>query len=124
MALTKDEWMRTAEYAAAAEWGKDHKGWFVFRRFGLPVLLVALPLGVIGFLGWRTWNAMAGAFSGHSAGVPTAFWVIGTVLVLSTAIAFRPRAIPASTHSLMLKAVALLVLWLGFIAYGIGMMVS
>lgn len=122
--LTKDQWNQTAEYAAAAKWGEEHRSWFVFRRFGLPVLAVVAPVALVGFLSWKAWQAMSGAISGHGmAGLPAFFWIAGVALLVATLIAFRPRANFVTFGVLMVKVGVLLALWLGYIAYGIGVLV-
>jgi hypothetical protein len=123
--ITKDEWHRTAEFAAAAKWGEEHKSWFVFRRFGLPVLAVVVPVGLVGFLLWKAWQALSGSFSGHGAAtMPALFWIVGGALLVATIIAFRPRTAFVTFGALMVKVGVLLALWLGYVAYGIGMIVS
>lgn len=122
--LTRDQWNQTAEYAAASKWGEEHKSWFVFRRFGLPVLAVVVPVGLVGFLIWKAWQALSGALSGHgTVGLPTLFWIVGGALLVATIIAFRPRTAFVTFGAMMVKVGVLLALWLGYIAYGIGSIV-
>lgn len=123
--LTNEEWHRTAEHAAAAKWGEEHKSWFVFRRFGLPLVAGGLVAAMVGFLAYQAWHGVSSLFSdGPRAGTPSAFWLIGGVLLAATAVAWFPRRSVTLAHVLIIRALVTVLAWLGYISYGIALMAS
>jgi hypothetical protein len=119
MHLTKEEWNRQAERAAAASFGEKHAGYYTFKRYA------AGPLGILGLAGlliggatWA-WNHVhlpsAGTGPAH---LPVLFWVFLIGLAIGTVVAFRPgRIVPAA--AVLMRAVVFSLLWLGVVTYGI-----
>jgi hypothetical protein len=121
--ITRDEWNRAADFAAAAKYGQDHSGWLTFRRvYAVPTAVLA-ALGAIGFGAFLLWTKVVHPlFSGASlpAGPGTAAPVIAAVLLVVTLIAFRPRAMPTMFHIFVIKVIVLGGAWLALIGWTIG----
>ncbi len=116
--ITKEEWNRRAELAAAAAHGEKYAGYYRFKRYAAGPLGIATGTGILGLGAYWTWNHVhlpsATAGPGH---LPTAFWVFLVLLVVGTFIAFRPgRFVPAAAT--LVRAVVFSLLWLGFVTYG------
>lgn len=121
MRLTKDEWGRTAEHAAAARYGEKHMGFYVFRRFYALPLGLAVAAGTIGWGGYWLWNRAAELFSGGvSVHGTTALWVVAVLLLAGSIALLRPSFIPRTPSATLLRAGLVLLAWLGFLGYLIG----
>ena len=118
--LTKYEWQRHAETAAAHKHGEDNAGFYIWRRRLAGPWGVALGAGVFVLM------VRAGVFPalfrwlGHLVGGRTgACWIAFGALTLVTAIMFRPtKAVRPAATTLALCAVAF-PLWIVFIFYAI-----
>lgn len=119
MNLTKEEWNRQAERAAAAKFGEDHAGWYTFKRYGLAPTSVLTGLGVVALgIRWVWTHLHLPAAAGGRGHFPALFWVFLAALIVGTAVAFRPRDFTSAATQLV-RAVVLGLLWLGFIVYGL-----
>lgn len=119
MRLTKEEWDRQAERSAAAKFGEDHAAWYTFKRYGLAptaigVGLIAVAVGVH----WLWSHLRVPTIGAGRTGLPALFWILLAALVVGTVTAFRPREFtPAAT--MLVRAFVTGLLWLGFVTYGI-----
>jgi len=120
MALTKQEWDHAAEKSAAEAYGRDHKGWYVFKRYGAKPTAAALVLAGIGWLGYKLWSAASHALSGDVA-MPSATSVLLFVaLLLATLVAYRPGRALLSLPMMIVKAVVFVGAWLMLISVALG----
>lgn len=116
MNLTKDEWSRHAEIAAAHKFGEDHAGWYTFKRYGAAPVGIAALAGLVGWGVYWLWHHI-GIPGGTQGGLPIAFWIALTLLLIGSAYALRrPTVRPAA---MLVRAVVLSLLWLGFVVYGL-----
>ncbi len=122
--LSKQVWRDEAERAAARKFGENNAGWFIARRF------LAGPLGLLvlaGGLGWAAWwvwqRATAAIGSGLSWDPPLVFGVLVAFLGVASMVAFRPRARVVPAHITILKLFVFGLLWLGVLAYAVGLLV-
>jgi hypothetical protein len=121
--ITKDEWNRRAEFAAASKFGEDHAAWYIFKRYAAGPVGVVAAAGTLGLGGYWAWNHVhlpsAGLGPAH---LPAVFWVFLVALALGTVITFRPgRFVPAATA--LVRGVVFALLWLGFVTYGVVVLV-
>lgn len=113
--LTREEFKRHAEIAAAHKHGEDHKTYYVFRQYargplGAVSIALALALGLI--------TLVRHVHLPHApAHVGLAYWLVVAGLAAGTWLAFRIRVIMASTALARIVVAALL--WLGVITYGV-----
>src|SRR3982750_1441155 len=121
--ITRDEWNRAADLAAAAKYGQDHSGWLTFRRvYAVPTAVLA-ALATIGFGIFLLWTKVVHPlFSGASlpSGPGTAPPVLAAVLLVATLVAFRPRAMPTMFHTAVIKVVVFGGAWLALIGWTVG----
>lgn len=120
MQLTRDEWKRQVEIAAAHKHGENNAGWYVFRRYGAGPLGILVIVGMLGYGAYWVWHHLSLPATGDGpAGLPVLFWIALVALILGTAYAFRPthRFRPMATT--MIRAVVAGLLWLGFLTYAI-----
>lgn len=123
MLTTKEEWTRRAELSAAAAFGEKHAGLYTFKRYGAGPAGVAIAGGLLGLGGYWLWTHVhlpsAGTGPAH---LPTLFWILLVGLVLGTAFVFRPgRYLLAAP--MLIRAVVTALLWLGFVTYGVVVLV-
>jgi hypothetical protein len=113
--ITKDEWDRRAELAAAAKYGEKHVGWYTFKRYAAGPAGIAAAAGAVGLAAYWLFTHvhLPSATAGH---LPTAFWFFAIPLAIGTFIAFRPGRIFPVAFTLV---VVLALLWLGLITYGL-----
>lgn len=116
--LSKEDWMRTAEYQAARVYGEKYAGMFMFRRFLVGPIGILTLVGTLGFGAYRLWNhvGIPAAGPGH---LPTAFWVLTVALGIGTFAAFRPTGRFRPAAVLLVRGVVLSLLWLGMATYAI-----
>jgi len=126
--LSKSEWRTEMQRSAARKIGENSAGWFFFVRFLAGPLSVLIAVGLAGFGAWWVWDQAVSALETNSVAqsspVPAAFWLAAALLAIGTAIAFRPRIIPAAAHITILKVAVFGLLWLGVIAYGVSLWLS
>lgn len=120
MQLTRDEWKRHVEIAAAHKHGENNAGWYVFRRYGAGPLGVLAIAGTLGWGAYWLWNHISLPDVGNGpAGIPALFWVFLVALILGTGFAFRPTDRFRPMSSTLLRAVVTGLLWLGFVTYAV-----
>ena len=123
--LSKEEWRKTAELAAAAEDGRRHASWLRFKRFG------AVPTGILvgaGFLGLGAWwlfaHVVTPIFSGGipSLGghLPGIFWVVAVGMVAGSVVAFRR---PVVSVAVLLARIVAVLAWIGLAVYAMTVLV-
>lgn len=118
MQLTKNEWNRHAEIAAAHKHGENHVGWYLFRRYGAGPTAVLVVLGALA-LGARWLWTHARLPGAGVAGIPVAFWVLLVALILGTGVAFRPARTVRPAAATLVRLVVVGLLWLGLITYAV-----
>jgi hypothetical protein len=122
--LSSEEFHTLARREAAREFGSAHKGWYNTLQFA-PQIAGLVGLGLLGLGGWwlyshahaalaRSGTDTAPAAVAH-AGVPIWLWLIGAVLVIATAVTYRPGRIPSTVGITIAKAGLLVALWLAWI---------
>lgn len=123
MKLTKDEWDHHAAIAAAHKHGENHAGWYQFQRYGMVPTLVLVGAGAVGFIGYKLWHLAKAVLAGANpaAGTPAVFWVVAGILLVVTAVAYRPGRMP-SFHpaALIVKGAVFVLAWIGLAAYAVG----
>lgn len=121
--LSKSEWRIEAERSAARKWGEENSGAFFFWRFLAGPLGVVILAGLVG-LGayWLVRRAGEALSGGPALSAPVGFWVAFTALAVGTAVAFRPRKAFTTFSFAVVRAVIVALLWLGLLAFGIGML--
>lgn len=122
--ITREEWKRTAEHAAAAKHGEKNYGWYAFRQYGAVPVGIAVAAGAVGLGAWWMWsNVIRPLFDhdtpGPAGGLPDAFWVITVIALVATLIAFRPGRKFAMLHVLLAKVAVTALVWLGLFGYAI-----
>lgn len=122
--LTKDEWKKHAEIAAAHKHGENNVGFYVWRRrlagpWGV-VLAVVVFAGVVRWL-WK--NISLPDMGTGTGGLPIVFWVFMVALIIATGVAFRPARTFRTFSATMVRAAVIGLLWLGFITYAITVIV-
>lgn len=126
--ITREEWMRTAEHAAAAKFGERHSGWLTFRRIYAAPVAVLVALGAIGFGGYLLWAKVVrpvfGGGAHFSAGLPIAVPVLAVVLLLATVIVFRPKDSSSLFSVMLLKVFVIGSAWLGLLGWTIAYIAS
>lgn len=118
--MTNEDWMSTAEKAAAESWGRRHEGWFVFRRFGMVPLIGAITVGVLGWIGYKLWTLATDLWNGGGiTAIPVSSLFAAGLLALLTAVLSRVRTYGIITFA---KVAFLVIAWIGLIAWTVGMM--
>jgi hypothetical protein len=120
MALTKEQWDHAAEKAAAEAYGRDHKGWYTFKRYGAKPTAIGLVLAGIGFLGYKLWSAASNALTGDVAMPSTGQILLFVALLFATLIAYRPGRALLSLPMMIVKAVVFVGAWLMLISMALG----
>jgi hypothetical protein len=115
--LSKDDWMKTAEYQAARVYGEKYARWFAFRRFAAGPLGILTLVGAFGFGAYWLWSHVS--VPATPGRLPTAFWVLSAALVVGTFVAFRPSDKFRTAAGLLVRGVIVGLLWLGFITYAV-----
>lgn len=123
--LSKQEWNKAAELAAAAKYGTQHAAWLRFKRFGAGPTAVLAAAAALGLGAWWLFaHVFAPLFSGPGPTVtghlPVGFWIVAGVFLVGTIAAFRVR-LPSAPFLLARTFVSLLV-WLGMVAYAVGVL--
>lgn len=95
--LTREEWGRAAEKAAAEAHGRENKGFYAARHYA-PYWIGVFLLAALGFGGWwlvdRLGRALHGGVHLSPPGhLSVLFFVATGILVLATIYAFRPGRI-------------------------------
>lgn len=120
--ITREQWNKAAQEAAAAKYGTDHAGWYTFRRvYAVPVAVLS-ALGAAGLAGYLLWHKVVRPmFSGsgpHVAGhLGLGFAMVAGALLVVTLVAFRPKAMPTIFHITVIKLFVVGSAWLGLIGY-------
>jgi hypothetical protein len=120
MGLTKEQWDHAAEKAAAEAYGRDHKGWYVFKRYGAAPTAVAAVLAGLGFLGYKLWSAASHALAGDVPMPSPLSLALFAALLIATLIAYRPGRFPLSLPAMLVKAIVFIGAWLMLIATALG----
>lgn len=115
--LSKDDWMKTAEYQAARVYGEKYAGWFAFRRFLAGPLGILVIAGSLGLGAYWLWNHVG--VPATPGRLSTAFWVLAVALVIGTFVAFRPTGKFRTAAALLVRGVVVGLLWLGFLTYAV-----
>jgi hypothetical protein len=118
--LTKDEWKKNVEIAAAHKHGEDNASFYVWRRrlagpWGVVLAVVAFGLVVR----WLTHHVHLPSASGGPAGLPVLFWILLVGLILGTGWSFRPARTIRPAATTLIRAFVIGLLWLGFVTYAI-----
>lgn len=121
--LSKEEWNKTAERAAAAEYGAKHARWLRFKRFGAVPLSALVTAGALGLGAWWTFSHLlaplfAGAGPDLSGHLPLGFLLVVLAAGVGTVAAFRV-SVPSASF-LIARAVLSVLVWLGLLAFAIG----
>lgn len=123
MGLSRSEWMDAAEHGAAVEWGREHKSWFVAKH-AAPFVGVSLLLGGVGLGSWWLYRKAAAAVhsipTAHGDAIPTWVWFVVAVTALATPLVFRSRYGYTPRATMVLKVVAVVIVWLGVAGLLIG----
>lgn len=125
--ISKEEWNRTAEHAAAASYGEEYRGWIMTKRvLAGPLGVVLLFAALVGALAWGAywlWNRAAEAFTGTADLPGGGFWLAGGALLVVTLIAYRPGAYP-SIATLITKSALIVTCWLVWLGFLVGSLAS
>lgn len=120
--LSKDEWERAEQLAAAHKRGERRERYHTWRRFYAVPTSIAVALGAIGLGCWWVVKHVARAVAGGvPTGSPGGYWFFfGAALVLTVA----AMSLKPTTFSLAAgRAVALAAMWLGLIGYGLASLI-
>lgn len=125
--LSKEEWRRAAELAAAAEDGRKHASWLRFKRFGAAPAGILVAVGAAGLGAWWMFaHVVSPLFSGsgpHVAGrLPIGFVLVSGVALIGTIAAFRVRY--PSAMFLIARAIGAVFIWLGLLTYAVTVLVA
>lgn len=113
--LTRSEFRKHAEIAAAHRYGEKHEAWLTFRqRMHGPLGAVSAAL-VLGLGALWLWHHVH--LPSATAHVGLAYWLVVAGLALVTALVFRIRVTLAATA--LVRIVVAVLLWLGVVSYGV-----
>lgn len=118
--LTKDEWKKNVEIAAAHKHGEQNASFYVWRRrlagpWGVVLAVVVFGLAVR----WLADHVSLPDTGSGPSGLPVLFWILLTALLLGTGWSVRPTRAFRPAAALLIRAVVLGLLWLGFVTYAI-----
>jgi hypothetical protein len=117
MALTKEQWNEAAEKAAAEKFGRNHAGWYTFKRYGMVPTALGAAAAAIGWILYKAWTVVRDMAVGDFAGPPSWSIYCFVGLLLLTAIAYRPgRTSYPSLPLVIVKAIVFVGAWLMLIA--------
>lgn len=120
--LSKEEWQRAEQLAAAHKRGERRERYHTWRRFYAVPTSIAVVLGAIGLGCWWVVKHVARAVTnGMPTGSLGGYWLFfGAALVLTVvAMSLKPTTFSLAAG----RAVVLAAMWLGLIGYGLASLI-
>lgn len=120
--MTREQWHSAAEKAAAETYGRKYASMYAFRRFGAVPTAVLIGVGVLGWLAYKAWQFLSGAFDGSGPAAPTWSFIAAGALLIATLIAYRPGRMPSMPITGVIKAVVFAGAWIALVSFTVGSM--